>query len=245
MLNFVVAPVHTQSCPSIRHTMLFKPTIFALAAAHIVSAQALPGCHPAWVYRGDYYAGSYVSAMRTTSTTNGTAVSIMKNFKCTSGLQSLLSHCPTFDPSVVTHADAAWSDEGECSITAPPPINPSPTNNPTRVNSGIICPNAWKSGTVYQEGDVTEVDGIVYRCVWDLKCGHSDYNPGGPSPLWQYAWYRLDSCQVLTSVPETGCPPEWNGDVDYFENDKVSVPINQMNSLVYQCSGDVHDSRYW
>lgn len=41
-----------------------------------------------------------------------------------------------------------------------------------------------------------------------------------------------------------GCPGQYVAGTDYQANQKVSVPINDNDSFVYECSGDVHESRY-
>lgn len=41
-----------------------------------------------------------------------------------------------------------------------------------------------------------------------------------------------------------GCPEEYDSSHEYEASDKVSVPVNADESVVYQCSSDVHLSRY-
>ena len=53
------------------------------------------------------------------------------------------------------------------------------------------------------------------------------------------------SSPVFVSLSDhEGCPPEYNSGDDYEANDKVSVFIKEDTCVVYQCSSDVHQSRY-
>ena len=225
--------------------MIYKTiALTALAAAPAFVNGA--GCYPTWRSGGDYSSGSSVSATVTTETTASdgtvTTTSETKNFKCTSGSQPSLSHCPTYDPAGQYSGDA-WSDEGACSGTATL-STPAPTPKPTHAAwSGAGCPKAWVSGSWYEGGELAEVDGVVYQCSIDqsvnLWCGSSDYKPGD-SLYWEQAWTLLGSCEgtiAPTSSPNYqslddhgGCPDEFASGTTYEEGDKVSV-----GSIVYQC----------
>eukprot|EP00956_Cyclotella_meneghiniana_P023975 scaffold47638_cov85-Cyclotella_meneghiniana.AAC.1 len=168
--------------------MIFKP--FAIASLTAIPAHGA-GCHPAWSSGSDYFTGSLVSATitetststATDSTVTETTTSQTKNFKCTSGSQPSLSHCPNYDPSNAVQQAAAWSDLGECSGTAATLTTPAPTTKPSPsrwTNTG--CPEAWTSGGSYEGGDLVELDGNVYSCSTatgaNLWCGVAAYKPG-------------------------------------------------------------------
>jgi hypothetical protein len=173
-----------------------------------------------------------------------TTTSQTKNFKCTSGSQPSLSHCPNYDPSNAVQQAAAWSDQGVCSGTAPALTTPAPTTKPTPsrwTNTG--CPEEWTSGGTYEGGDVVELDGNVYSCSTatgaNLWCGLDVYKPGD-SIHWEMAWKLLGSCTgtirptqapAFTSLTDhNGCPVEFDASATYEAGDKV-----ELNGLVYQC----------
>ena len=202
--------------------MQFKS--IAIVAVTATKASAA-GCYPSWTSGGAYSSGSLVSATRTYTTTNSdgdtVTTSVKKNFKCTVGSQPSLSLCPQIDPS--NTAFDYWSDEGECSGTAPAPATSAPTTPPTFSRwEGTGCPDAWTSGKEYEGGDLAEVDGVVYKCssaqfvsAW---CGQENYKPG-ESQYWSSAWTRLGSCDgtiALTASPDWvvlddagGCPDDF------------------------------------
>eukprot|EP00956_Cyclotella_meneghiniana_P013155 scaffold18839_cov61-Cyclotella_meneghiniana.AAC.1 len=210
------------------------------------------GCYPAWSSGSDYFTGSLVSATITKTSTSTasdgtvteTTTSQTKNFKCTSGSESSLSHCPIYDPSNAAQQAAAWSDQGVCSGTAATALTPAPTVKPTPsrwTNAG--CPEEWNSMSSYQGGDVVEVDGDVYSCLTstgvNLWCSDATYKPGD-SIHWEMAWKLLGSCDgtirptaapVYTSLTNhNGCPVEFDASATYEAGDKV-----EMNGLVYEC----------
>eukprot|EP00804_Cyclotella_cryptica_P020912 CCRYP_009250-RA/>CCRYP_009250-RA protein AED:0.06 eAED:0.04 QI:0/0/0/0.75/0.66/0.5/4/0/652 len=232
--------------------MLFN-AIAILALAPAIAAGA-PGCYPTWQSGGLYYSGSYVSAtlsIESPSTTvsgsgaitTTTTAYIKKNFKCISGSEPTLSHCPAYDPSNIIQAANTWADLGECSgITAP--ATAPPTNKPTFAKwSGWGCPNEWVSGRSYKGGEFAVVDGVVYKCSTtefvNQWCGQSIYKPGN-SLYWEQAWTRLGSCsgtisptkspQYVSLTKAGGCPDEFVIGAKYEEGDKVAV-----NSIVYKC----------
>lgn len=50
---------------------------------------------------------------------------------------------------------------------------------------------------------------------------------------------------VFTALEDHGgCPDPYAAGTKYQANQKVSVPINDADSVVYECSGDIHKSRY-
>eukprot|EP00956_Cyclotella_meneghiniana_P030197 scaffold75346_cov62-Cyclotella_meneghiniana.AAC.7 len=135
----------------------------------LASLAAVPthgaGCYPTWSSGSDYFTGSLVSATITKTSTstasNGTVTetttSQRKNFKCTSGSQPSLSHCPNYDPSNAVQQAAAWSDQGVCSGTAAALTTPAPTTKPTPSRwTHLGCPEVWTSGGSYEGGDVVE-----------------------------------------------------------------------------------------
>ena len=224
---------------------MFKTLALAALAAAPASVSSA-GCYPTWRSGGDYSSGSYVSATVFTETTasDGTVTtkSKTKNFKCLSGSQPSLSHCPTYDPAG-SNTGGVWSDEGKCSGTEAL-VTPAPTPKPTHAAwSGAGCPKAWVNGGSYDGGDVAEVDGVVYQCstahAVNLWCGKSNYKPGD-SLHWEQAWTLLGSCDG-TIAPTTspnyqyladhgGCPNEYAPGTMYEGGDKVT-----MGSIVYQC----------
>eukprot|EP00956_Cyclotella_meneghiniana_P015283 scaffold23234_cov67-Cyclotella_meneghiniana.AAC.3 len=147
--------------------MLFKSLALVTLAA--VSTHGA-SCYPTWSSGSDYFTDSLVSATITTTSTStasdGTVTELTtsqaKNFKCTSGSDPSLSHCPNYDPSNAIQQAAAWIDLGACSGTA---ATPAPTNKPTPSRwTSTGCPEEWISGGSYEGGDVVELDGGVYSC---------------------------------------------------------------------------------
>ena len=225
--------------------MMFRTLALTALAAAPASVSAA-GCYPTWRSGGEYSSGSYVSATvtKTTTASDGTetTTSETKNFKCTSGSQPSLSHCPTYDPAGI-NSGGAWSDQGTCSGTQAV-SSPAPTSKPTHAAwAGAGCPKAWAAGTSYEGGELAEVDGVVYQCstaqAVNLWCGQSNYKPGD-SLYWEAAWKLLGSCDgtiAPTSSPNFqsladhgGCPDDFASGTAYEEGDKVTV-----GSIVYQC----------
>ena len=232
--------------------MIYKTLALTALAAAPASVNGA-GCYPTWRSGGDYSSGSFVSATVTTETTasDGTVTtkSKTKNFKCTSGSQPSLSHCPTYDPAGI-NSGITWSDEGKCSGTQPL-VTPAPTPKPTHAAwAGTGCPKAWVSGGSYEGGELVEVDGVVYQCSTaqavntlsveaNTWCGSTNYKPGD-SLYWEQAWTVLGSCDG-TIAPTTspnyqyladhgGCPNDYASGTICEEGDKVTV-----GSIVYQC----------
>ena len=242
--DFFRKPIHQ---PIRSLAMIYKTlALTALAVAAAPASVNGDGCYPTWRSGGDYSSGSYVSATVTTETTASdgtvTMTSKTKNFKCLSGSQPSLSHCPTYDPASI-NSGGAWSDEGMCSRIEPL-VTPAPTPKPTHAAwSGTGCPMAWVSGGSYKGGELAEVDGVVYECstaqAVNAWCGNSEYKPGD-SLHWELVWTLLGSCDG-TIAPTTspnyqsltdhgGCPDEFASGTTYEEGDKVAV-----GSIVYQC----------
>ena len=224
---------------------MFKTLALTALAAAPASVNG-DGCYPTWRSGSDYSSGSYVSATVTTETAASgetvTTASQKKNFKCISGSQSLLSHCPSYDPADI-NSGAVWSDQGVCSENQPLGTL-APTPKPTHATwSGVGCPKTWISGGSYIGGELAEVNGMVYQCstaeAVNAWCGNSDYKPGDSS-YWVQVWTLLGSCEGTispTSSPNYqsladhgGCPNEFTFGTAYEEGDKVTV-----GSIVYQC----------
>eukprot|EP00956_Cyclotella_meneghiniana_P035057 scaffold110845_cov23-Cyclotella_meneghiniana.AAC.1 len=222
--------------------MLFKSlAIASLNAIHAHGAY----CYPTWSSGSDYFTGSLVSAtITTTSTTTAsdgtvseTVTSETKNFKCLSGSQPSLSHCPGFDPSNAVQQAAAWSDEGVCSGTTATLTTSTPTAKPSPSRwTHTGCPEQWISGGLYEGGDVVEQDGNVYSCSTamgaNLWCSLNAYKPGD-SDNWEMAWTLLGSCEGNISpitYPNGGCPNEFDSSATYESGDVV-----ELDGLVYQC----------
>ena len=212
----------------------------ALTSLLLSSANAA-GCYPVWTSGSAYSSGSLVSATVVVDAEAGTTAT--KNFKCTSGSEPALSHCPTYDPSNSVMASAAWSDQGECSGTAAIETA-APTAKPTHAAwSGAGCPKAWTSGASYESGELAEVDGVAYQCseqaFVNAWCGNDNYKPG-EGLYWEQSWTLLGSCTgtiaptsspVYVSLTDAGgCPDEYVLGTTYEEGDKVGL-----NGIVYQC----------
>ncbi|KAL7515088.1 hypothetical protein ACHAXN_013046 [Cyclotella atomus] len=207
----------------------------------LLSSTEAAGCYPVWVGGSAYSSGSLVSAVVPLNVTAGTTIT--KNFKCTSGSEPALSHCPSYDPSNTVQAAAAWSDQGECSGTQAI-VTSAPTSKPTHAAwAGAGCPKAWVSGASYESGELAEVDGVAYKCSEEnfvnAWCGNSNYKPGD-SLYWEQAWTLLGSCSgtiaptgspiYVTLTDAGGCPDEYASGTTYEENDKVAL-----KGIVYKC----------
>ncbi|KAL7507343.1 hypothetical protein ACHAXN_008493 [Cyclotella atomus] len=267
------------------------------------------GCYSLWKQGTDYFSGYIISAVVPLNATAGTTQT--KNFKCISGSQSSLSHCPSYDPSNSQQASAAWSDQGVCSG---PLVAPPPTPQPTGASwYGKGCPEEWVDGASYEGGELAEVNGFVYKCStapsvntwcghWNYKPGDSQYwalllvNAGGcpneydpsatyeegdkvmlddvtykcrswPNSAWcsvdvyapggvysDIAWTTVGYCDGTispTTAPafsslkdHNGCPDSYDKSRKYEANDKVASEVANAQSLVWQCSEDVHRSQY-
>ncbi|KAL3783743.1 hypothetical protein HJC23_004862 [Cyclotella cryptica] len=235
--------------------MLFK-TVALSAFATVPLATSLPGCYQAWRSGGTYYAGSVVSATRIIESAAGDkGLTVMKkNFKCISGSQASLSHCPTYDPSNTIEAAAAWSDLGQCNETSPVLDNSSSVAKANLKDVGG-CPDEYVVSSKYEEGDRVVVEGIVYQCrSWPNSafCSMHGFEPDGINSA--QAWTLLGTCDGtiaptsspnFVSLPDAGgCPMDYSSDEKYEAGDKVSVQGNGAGKIVYECPSDVHVSRY-
>jgi hypothetical protein len=45
-------------------------------------------------------------------------------------------------------------------------------------------------------------------------------------------------------LDNNGCHEEYTSDTEYEANDKVSAPVNDVDSVLLECSGDVYLSHY-
>ena len=218
--------------------MQFKTLAFASFAAAPMPVFGI-GCYGPWKRGTEYVSGDIVSAVVSLNATAGTTQT--KNFKCISGSQSSLSHCPSYDPSNSQQASAAWSDQGVCSG---PLVAPPPTPEPTAASwSGKGCPEQWVDGASYEGGELAELNGLVYKCSTtpsvNTWCGHSNYKPGN-SQYWASVWTLLGSCVGIiapTSSPvfeslknAGGCPNEYDSSSTYEEGDTVIS-----DDIVYKC----------
>lgn len=232
--------------------MLIKPSAIAVFVAAPFLAVAQSGCAPKWRSGSDYILGSVVSAViEATAGGSGSQPSRTSthNFRCTHGVESHVSHCPTYDPSNTLQASAAWDDLGVCSGDGPAPVPVDAAGSPVPpLWRGVGCPPNWQNGASYNRGDTAEVDGIVYECSSEMFvntwCGLSDYKPGD-SLYWSQAWKELGSCSgfitpttspAYVSLTETGgCPEEFQSGADYKAGDTVTVEANGVAQIVYQC----------
>jgi hypothetical protein len=222
--------------------MLFRSAATVILTA--TPASGLSGCYTQWRSGGSYSSGSYVSATHSIQTFLGTET-VKKNFKCISGTQPILSHCPNYDPSNPLVASAAWEDLGACDSLSPIPAAPSTIQSPTySIWTGKGCPDAWISGRSYEGGELVESNGIVYQCSTlefvNEWCGESNYEPG-VAQYWGRAWTLIGSCEGTISPSSSpnyvsladagGCPDEYVGGMKYEADDVV-----EMNSRVYKCN---------
>ena len=229
------------------HTSAVKAFVAASTGATI---HGLTTCSPMWKSGCDYFAGSRVSQIITTSKTDSsgtaTTVSTVKNFVCTHGTQPMLSHCSAYNPSNSNQQSAAWKDEGECEPSlAPSPITCGQLDTSIHPEwAGEGCPKPWVAGMSYGSGDLVQREGIVYKCLdagFSSFCGQSGFVPGdGDSLFWKQAWVLLGSCSGTISPSASpnflslddagGCPDEYQKGMEYGSGDKVS-----MSSIVYAC----------
>ncbi|KAL3775833.1 hypothetical protein HJC23_006824 [Cyclotella cryptica] len=119
------------------------------------------------------------------------------------------------------------------------------------------CPRYYSSDNSYEAGDKVSVEGnglerIVYECKAFPESRFCDqFEPGHSSKLgWKLAGYCDGTTMPTTSpswvklVYHHGCPEEYSSGTHYVSNDKVAVRVNDVESVVYKCSGDIHLSRY-
>ncbi|KAL3790827.1 hypothetical protein ACHAWO_010666 [Cyclotella atomus] len=113
------------------------------------------------------------------------------------------------------------------------------------------CPDLFVAGTSYEEGDLVELNTVVYKCKsfpnakW---CSMSGYEPDGDNS--DKAWEVIGHCEedlidpVVPSVVKVekermlqtlpGCPALHNPSNTYAVGDQVSITSGQ-SSIVYQC----------
>ena len=135
----------------------------------------------------------------------------------------------------------------------------SPTTAPafsSMVDAGGCSPDYSDSAT-YEAGDKVSVEGngvqkIIYECKASPDDGYcNQYEPGHWSKLgWKIVGYcegtiaPTSSPVFSTLVDHNGCPNAYSDSAEYEASDKVAVAITDSHSVVYQCSSDVHQSRY-
>jgi len=157
----------------------------------------------------------------------------------------------SYKPGDSTWWNVAWTKLGSCEGTMSPSASP--------VFEVLIdvggCPLEFEQGVTYQEGDKISKDGIAFVCrpfpnsAW---CSVEGYKPGSLHA--DQAWDLLGHCDgtispssspAFTVLPDlNGCPEEYSSDTSYEANDKVTVKLNDVNSVVFQCSEDIHRSRF-
>jgi hypothetical protein len=114
------------------------------------------------------------------------------------------------------------------------------------------CPDLFVAGTSYEEGDLVELNTVVYKCKsWPYApwCSKSGYEPDGDNS--DKAWEVIGHCEeelidpVVPSVVKVenermlettlpGCPALHNPSNTYAVGDQVSITSGQ-SSIVYQC----------
>ena len=149
-----------------------------LSLANAPGLAAAATCEPRWSSGRGYSTGSLVSAVVSTSNSGTTT----KNFKCISGTEPHLSHCPNYNPANAAQAAAAWADLGKCTGTgADSPVSSPATNPPTHSRwASHGCPDEWENGGSYKAGDVVSLyvftwDGWFFCLHWKLRkesCSH-------------------------------------------------------------------------
>jgi hypothetical protein len=119
------------------------------------------------------------------------------------------------------------------------------------------CAPDYSDSATYEAGDKVSVEGngvqkIVYECKAFPDDGYcSSYEPGHWSKL---GWKLVGYCEgtisptaspvFISLTDHNGCPNAYDASTAYEASDKVAVEITGSHSVVYQCSSDVHQSKY-
>jgi hypothetical protein len=134
----------------------------------------------------------------------------------------------------------------------------SPTQAPvfSSLTDAGGCAPVYDSGTTYEADKVSVggngVQSLTYQCKSFTDSGYcNQYEPGHWSKL---GWKLVGYCEGAispTSAPafsaltdHNGCPNAYDASTAYEASDKVAIESTTTHSVVYQCSGDVHQSRY-
>jgi hypothetical protein len=131
-------------------------------------------------------------------------------------------------------------------------LDPIDHINSNDVDDTDSCPDIFVAGTSYEEGDLVELNTVVYKCKsWPYApwCSKSGYEPDGDNS--DKAWEVIGHCEeelidpVVPSVVKVenermlettlpGCPALHNPSNTYAVGDQVSITSGQ-SSIVYQC----------
>jgi hypothetical protein len=214
-------------------------TIAPTSSPVYVSLTAAGGCPDAFDSDATYEEGDKVEK-------NGLV------YKCRAWPNSAWCSMQNYEPDG-EHSGDAWERLGYCDGTIAPTTSP---NFVSLVDAGG-CPNAYDAATTYEGGDKVTIETdagsfIVYECAAspnDRYC--NQYEPGHWS---NHGWTIKGYCDgtiapttspVFVSLTDhNGCPEAYSSTQEYEASDKVSVDIDGTNSLVYQCSSDVHESKW-
>jgi hypothetical protein len=176
-------------------------------------------------------------------------------YKCRAWPNSGWCNNDAYEPGTDVSKEA-WTIVGYCDGTIAPTA--SPVFGVNLADAGG-CPTEYASGTDYEAGDKVSIDvgdsgaeKMVYECKAFPDSGYcNQYEPGHWSKLgWKLVGYCEGTISPTASpvfvalADNNGCPNAYDSTADYEANDKVSVVITADHSVVYQCSGDVHQARY-
>eukprot|EP00956_Cyclotella_meneghiniana_P034465 scaffold105207_cov85-Cyclotella_meneghiniana.AAC.1 len=137
----------------------------------------------------------------------------------------------------------AWKLLGSCTGT----IRPTQAPAFTSLTDHNGCPVEFDASATYEAGDKVELNGLVYQCrTWPNSgwCSQTGYEPDGPN--YKDAWTILGYCEgtmaptkspSFSSLAEVGdgCPKEYVSTTVYEQGDQVSVSVNDVQSVVYEC----------
>ena len=207
-------------------------TIAPSASPVYVSLTDAGGCPDAFDSEATYEEGSKVMM-------NGLV------YKCRTWPNSAYCSMLGYEPDSVNSADA-WELLGYCDGSM------SPTASPVYVSLDDVggCPDVYDDASVYESGDKVTVESLVYECG-DVAGYCNQYEPGHWSALgWTLKGYCAGSIaptqapNFATLTDHLGCPEAYSDAATYEASDKVSVDLDGTNSLVWQCSSDIHLARY-
>jgi hypothetical protein len=109
------------------------------------------------------------------------------------------------------------------------------------------CPEFFVAGSSYEEGDLVEMNGVVYKCKdWPNAqwCSMDGYEPGSDNSA--NAWDIIGHCEgTIDPAPSVvseerklqlaGCPAPYSGSTSYTTGDQVAVTSGG-SSIIYACA---------
>lgn len=127
------------------------------------------------------------------------------------------------------------------------PTNPDVSNSEVSSDTDE-CPESFVAGSSYEEGDLVEMNGVVFKCKdWPSAqwCSMDGYEPG--SDISANAWDIIGHCEgTIDPAPsvvseerklQTACPAPYSDANTYTTGEQVSVTSGG-SSIVYECSSD-------